>query len=295
MNIKIGSLSIHQGSTVFMTILKLLRLKHWVKNLIIFAPPFFGGSILNSDIIKLSIPAFVSFSFIASAVYIFNDIHDRELDRNHPEKSERPIASGRISVNSSFLLSLILLTLSIFISLLINPSFTFFLFLYLGINILYTLYLKSLPIFDIFSIASGFMIRVMAGGKVFHVEVSNWLSLSVLFISILLASGKRLNEMNHLKGNAHLHREVLNEYPDGFLESLLWLMGAASLISYSIYTIEKGEDLFYTVLLSAFGLLRYLYIIKTGKGEPVNAIFDDRILFITILLWIIAIGYLRYN
>lgn len=278
-----------------MTILKLLRPKHWLKNLLLFAPPFFGGSIFKPEVLKISIPAFISFSFIASTIYIFNDINDRESDKNHPVKNGRPIASGRLSVNNSLLISFILLTTSIIISLLINPSFTYFLFSYLGLNIAYTLYLKSLPVFDIFSIAAGFLIRVMAGGEAFHVEVSNWLFLTVLFVSVLLASGKRLSEANSLKEIAHHHRKVLGEYPEGFLESVLWLTGAASLISYSLYTIEKGEDLFYTVILSAFGLLRYLYIVKTGKGEPVDAIFGDRVLFITIALWVITVGYLRYT
>lgn len=278
-----------------MTIIKLLRPSHWIKNLLLFAPPFFGGSILNPEVLKISLPAFISFSFIASTVYIFNDIKDKDTDINHPVKNNRPIASGQVSINKSLFISFALLTASILISLFINPSFTYFLFSYLGLNIIYTLYLKFIPIIDVFSIAAGFIIRIMAGGEAFQVEVSNWLFLTVLFISILLASGKRISEINNLKGNAHLHRNVLGEYPEGFLESLLWLTGAASLISYSLYTIEKGEDLFYTVILSTFGLIRYLYIVKKGKGEPVDAIFSDRILSVTIIMWIIVVGYLRYN
>ncbi|MBI3814826.1 MAG: decaprenyl-phosphate phosphoribosyltransferase [Nitrospinae bacterium] len=276
------------------SVVKLLRPSHWIKNILLFAPPFFGGSIFSAGVLKSSLPAFISFSFAASAIYIFNDIHDREADKNHPIKQRRPIASGEISAGASLIFSCILITLSILFSLFINTSFAYYIFSYLGLNILYTLRLRFLPIFDIFSISAGFIIRVMAGGEAFKVEVSNWLFLSVLFISILLASGKRLSEMSALKSNAHLHRKVLGEYPDGFLESLLWLTGAASLISYSLYTIEKGEDLFYTVILSAFGLIRYLYIVKMGKGEPVDAILGDRVLLTTIALWVITVGYLRY-
>ncbi len=278
-----------------MIIFKLLRVRHWIKNLLIFAPPFFGGSIFNPETLKISLPAIIAFSFAASAIYIFNDIHDRESDKKHPLKNRRPIASGEISAGASLIFSCILITLSTLFSLLINTSFAYYIFSYLGLNILYTLRLRFLPIFDIFSIAAGFIIRVMAGGEAFNVGVSNWLFLSVLFISILLASGKRLSEMSALKNNAHLQRKVLSEYPDGFLESLLWLTGAASLISYSLYTIEKEENLFYTVIISSFGLIRYLYIVKMGKGEPVDAIFNDRILSVTIIIWIIVVGYLRYN
>jgi 4-hydroxybenzoate polyprenyltransferase len=277
------------------TVFKLLRPRHWIKNLLLFAPPFFGGSIFSEWVLRTSLPAFISFSFAASAIYIFNDIHDKEADKNHPVKNMRPIASGEISAGASLFFSCILIAISILFSLFINTSFAYYIFSYMGLNILYTLRLRFLPIFDIFSIAAGFIIRVMAGSEAFQVEVSSWLFLSVFFISILLASGKRLSEMSALKSNAHLHRNVLGEYPDGFLESLLWLTGAASLISYSLYTIEKGEDLFYTVILSAFGLIRYLYVVKMGKGEPVEAIFSDRILSITIIMWIIVVGYLRYN
>lgn len=277
------------------TYVRLFRPRHWIKNLLLFAPPFFGGSIFSDGVLKASLPAFISFSFAASSIYIFNDIHDKEADKNHPLKNRRPIASGEISARASLIFSCILITLSTLFSLLVNMSFAYYIFSYLGLNVLYTLRLRFLPIFDVFSIAAGFIIRVMAGGEAFHVDVSNWLFLSVLFISILMASGKRLSEMSDLKSDAYLQRKVLKEYPDGFLESLLWLTGAASLISYSLYTIEKGGDLFYTVILSAFGLIRYLYIVKMGKGEPVDAIFSDRILSLTIIMWIIVIGYLRYN
>lgn len=276
-------------------IIKLLRPRHWIKNLFLFAPPFFAGSIFNPEVLKMAIPAFISFSSAASAVYIFNDINDKELDKNHPVKNKRPLASGKLSVNTSLSISLILFAISIFISLRINSSFTYFICAYLGLNILYTLSLKFLPIFDIFSIAGGFIIRVMAGGEAFQTEVSNWLFLSVLFISILLASGKRISEINNLKDSASIQGNVPIKYPDGFLESIVWLTGGASLISYSLYTIEKGEDLFYTVLLSAFGLIRYLYLVKMGKGEPTEAIFGDRVLSVTIVLWIVAIWFLRYT
>lgn len=277
------------------TTISLLRVKHWLKNLLLFAPPFFGGLIFDLETLSISFQVFISFSLLSSAGYIFNDLRDRQADSFHPQKRNRPLVQGEISVNSAIYILSLCIFLSLFLGIKVGHSFLFFLFVYFVLNIIYTLYLKPLPIFELFGVVFGFIIRVLAGGNAFQIEVSNWLFLTVFFVSLLLSTGKRLEELVSLKNNACLQRSVLKEYPSGFLEAILYISATISLLSYSIYTLEKGKDIFYTVPLVTFGLFRYIFMVKKEKGEPIQLLLEDKILGSIFLLWIIMVGILRYS
>jgi decaprenyl-phosphate phosphoribosyltransferase len=279
---------------VLKTFIKLLRVHHWLKNLFLFSAPFFGGVIFEESLITKALPAFLAFSLGASSVYIFNDIMDRERDRLHPLKKDRPIASGIVALKTALLLLMILLSLSIYLSLLTGKGFLLYLLLYIFLQILYSLKLKSLVIIDIFAISAGFVIRVLAGGVAFHVEVSPWLFATIFMISLVLASGKRLSEFKQLSTNASQHRESLGSYSDSFLREIFLISSGTALVTYALYTVEQSPDLMYTIPLVTFGLFRYLLLAEKGLGDATEALTKDLPLSLTVILWLLLVGVVRY-
>jgi len=272
-----------------------LRVKHWVKNLFLFAAPFFGGVLFKDPALRLALPAFLSFSFCASAVYVLNDIVDIRTDRLHPKKSLRPIASGAISKGNAVLVAVMLTLISSVMSFFISPLFFGLLVLYLSIQLAYSTYLKRVAVADIFCIASGFVIRVIAGGAAFHVYVSRWLLVTMFMISLVLAAGKRLGEVRLLHEKVEAHRKSLDAHFVSTLNEILVISASGSLISYALYTIEQFRNLVYTVPVVTFGLFRYLLISKKGGGDPTEALTGDRWLALTVIVWLLMIGVLRYN
>ncbi len=275
--------------------IRLLRPRHWVKNLFLFAAPFFGGTLFREDILLLAFPVFLSFSLCASSVYIINDILDREKDRHHPKKRQRPVASGAISPRMALSVMLFLLIPSLYLSLMIERGFFLYIVLYLLIQMAYSIRFKNIAILDIFCIAAGFVIRVLAGGEAFNIRVSPWLFSTMFMISLVLASGKRLSETEELKENASLHRESLFYYSKGLLKSMLIISSSASLISYALYTIEQSSGLVYTLPVVTFGLFRYLLVSEKGLGDATEAMLRDRPLAVTVILWIAVVWFLRYS
>lgn len=277
-----------------MEYIRLLRVRHWIKNLFLFAAPFFGGTLFNENTLLIAFPAFFAFSLCASAVYIFNDICDIDLDRLHPKKKNRPIASGSISKRNALIYAVSLAIISFAVSYWIAPAFCAFVFAYMLVHVLYSMRLKGIAIIDIFCIASGFVLRVFAGGEAFNVAVSKWLFLAMFTISLVLAAGKRLSEAMLLREEAETHRKSLNIYSISTLNEILLISSSASLISYALYTIEQFNNLFYTIPIVSFGLFRYLLLSKQGMGDPTEALTKDRWLALTVSFWLLLVGLIRY-
>ncbi len=231
---------------------------------------------------------------VSSSSYIINDVRDIEFDRSHDSKKKRALASGKISIISAMLLALLLLIFSFIISSFVSEIFWFYIVAYLAISFSYTFLLKNVVILDIFAISMGFLIRVLAGGEPFGVEVSDWLFLAVFLVAMFLATGKRRGELVSLGGAAKSHRKSLAGYTESFLEGILWFSASAALVTYALYTIEQKSGLFYTVPLAAFGLLRYILIVKEGKGDPTEALLGDTQIMATGLIWAVAIGWVVY-
>jgi 4-hydroxybenzoate polyprenyltransferase len=285
-----------QISSSIILYLRLLRVRHWVKNLLLFAAPFFGGSLFMDETLFMALPVFFAFSWCASSAYILNDIKDYEKDRLHPDKKERPIASGRISMATASFLAIVMIVPSVILSYSIGTIFFYFVLLYIIIQVAYSLYLKNSAITDIFCIASGFVIRVLAGGAAFNVEVSHWLILSMFMISLMLASGKRLSEVSLLNGNASKHRKSLGHASyASTLHEILLISSGSSLIAYALYTVEMYQNLIYTIPIATFGLFRYLLLSKLGMGDPTQALTKDKWLIMTVVIWLIVVGLIRYN
>ncbi|MDA8098856.1 MAG: decaprenyl-phosphate phosphoribosyltransferase [Nitrospiraceae bacterium] len=279
---------------VLSSFISLVRPKQWLKNALLFFPPFFAVKIGDPAVKSALVPAFFSFALMSSCSYILNDIRDRETDKNHHIKRKRPLASGKVSVLQASFLAGVVYFASILIGSAVSEKFEALLIIYLVISFLYSFFLKQMALIDIFVVSFGFMIRVIAGGVAFHVEVSKWLFLTVFLVSLLLASGKRLGELIDLGEGAATHRKSLVNYSQGFLGGLLWFSAAASLITYALYTLERTTTLFYTVPLVAFGIIRYNYLAMKGTGEPTDVLVRDMPIMVTGLLWVASIGILIY-
>jgi len=274
--------------------ISLLRPHQWLKNLLLLFPPFFGG--LSVPIIVAAfLPAFLSFSFAASCTYIINDMFDRNADRNHASKKNRPLARGDVKVPYAAILAGILYVAAMLLASIVSEHFLGYLILYLLVSISYSIFFKHVVLIDIFVIASGYVLRVMAGGEAFHVPVSNWLFLTVFVVALFLAAGKRLGELIAQGENAAKHRHILNEYSVSFLEGVLWFAASASLVAYALYVIANKDAMLYTVPIAAYGLLRYIYVVKQGRGDPTEVLLSDRHIMTTGLVWAAMVGMIIYR
>jgi len=273
-------------------IIKILRPMQWLKNLMLFFPPFLGGSIDRLDAVMTGVIPFAAFCLASSSTYILNDIADIKRDREHPVKMNRPLPSGAVSPMIAGTFSFFLMVVSLVMAVYISTLFLVYIVAYISVSVAYSFQLKHLPLVDIFCISSGFLLRLMAGGEVFSIPVSDWLFLSVFLLSLFLSIGKRLSEKAALGQSAGSHRKVLIHYPEGFLDGLLYMTGAAVLVTYSMYTVSRHSLLLlYSVPLSCFGLMRYVLRVKSGHGgDPTDALLRDIPLFATGLFWAVMVG-----
>jgi decaprenyl-phosphate phosphoribosyltransferase len=272
-------------------IIRLLRPVQWLKNLMLFFPPFLGGAMLQPGILGRGALPFLSLCLASSATYVFNDLLDRHNDAHHPRKKHRPIASGRVPVPLAIALALGCLAAAIALACSISMLFLLILLAYLAISSCYSLKLKELPVVDLFCISSGFLLRLQAGGEAFGIAISEWLFLSVFLLAVFLSTGKRLGEKTSLGEKAGGHRKALLAYPDGFLQGTMYMTGAAVLVTYTQYVIVR-HVLVYTVPLCCFGLLRFIMRVQSGQGgDPTESLLRDVPLFVVGLLWTAMVGW----
>ncbi len=282
--------------------LKLLRIKHWLKNGLVLLPLFFGKSIFNLNKISSVLIAFIIFSFISSIVYIINDINDIEADRNHPKKKNRPLASGKVSIKNAILVLILLMILSIsLIIYLYNKTTNIFIILipllYLILNILYSTKLKHIPIIDVAILVSGFVLRVYYGGIASNIEISSWLYLMIMFGSFYLGFGKRRNEMKH-----NNTRKVLKYYNKEFLDKNMYVSLGLSIISYSLWCVDpltklniSSNYLVLTIPLVMMIFQKYSLIIEgDSDGDPIEVILNDNLLILLIITYVIIMLFIIY-
>jgi len=274
----------------------LVRLSHWIKNLLLFVPPFFAGTLLTPLTLSRALPAFLSMSFIASVGYIINDLHDIVSDRMHPRKRNRPLARGFVSTPMAAVAAGLLSAGALILAWRVSPWFPAFVLGYLATSLAYSFFFKNVFLVDIFFIASGFIVRLLAGGEAFGVEISSWLFLTMFFVSLFMAAGKRMGEIVSLREWASSHRVTLLEYSTDFLQSVVWTAAASSLLTYALYTTEGHNKLFYTVPLAAFGMFRYLFLLKRSQDtDPTELLIHDRGLFATLGLWTLLVTLMMYG
>ncbi|CAG0956458.1 decaprenyl-phosphate phosphoribosyltransferase [Anaerolineales bacterium] len=280
----------------FLALLRLCRPTQWLKNLMLFFPPFLSGSILHPEVAVKGMPAFIAFCLASSSGYILNDIVDLDHDRLHPRKKYRPLPAGVLKPVAAAILALLLFCGGTGVAVIsLSSRFLLFLLLYLLVTAIYSLKVKDIPLLDVFCVATGFIVRLLAGGEAFAVLVSDWLFLTVFLLALFLSIGKRLTEKRNLGIEAELHRKSLAGYPDGFLDGAMYLTGGSVLVTYSMYTISRGQ-LLYTVPLCCFGLLRYVLRVKSGlSGDPTESLIKDAQLLIIALVWAAAIAWEIYS
>lgn len=258
---------------------QLIRVKHWVKNILIFIPLVCSGLVTYSNVITC-IEAFFAFSFATSFIYIFNDIRDIEKDKLHPRKKNRPIPSGRVKKSTAMIIAILMFIISIIITTIVNGSIfnnsLYFLLGYVIINIGYSLGLKNVAIIDIVLLASGFVIRVYYGASVIDVLVSNWLFLTIMSASLFLGLGKRKKELISNKET----RKVLQEYNEAFLDKFQYLSLCLTIVFYSLWAMERSvKYLYLTIPILIVIFMKYsLNIEKNDEGDPTTILYQDKFL-----------------
>jgi decaprenyl-phosphate phosphoribosyltransferase len=261
--------------------LKLMRIKHYIKNLLVFAPLFFAQSFLDPILLLRVFLGFVSFCLVSSIVYIINDIHDVEKDREHPIKKNRPIASGKVSKKQAWILAFLLFIISISLNLIWidNQLALIILYGYLCLNLAYSFYLKRIPIVDVTVIVIGFILRIVYGGVLVSIQLSNWLILTVIAISYYLALGKRRNELNR---NGNQSRDVLEHYNKEFLDKMMYVMLSLFIVFYSLWTVsisDNSQVFIWSIPLVILIVMKYSLIIENDSyGDPADVLFSDPVL-----------------
>ena len=287
----------------FRDVIVAARPQQWTKNSVCLAALIFAGRLGNLDSVFLAILASISFCLASSAIYLFNDIRDREQDRVHPLKRDRPIASGRLGTEPALIASFLMASASIALSLAVGSRFLWVLAIFLTLNVLYTLVLKSLVIIDVMSIAVGFTLRVQAGIEAILAPQSAWILLCMFFMALFLGFGKRRGEITNLKGDRSLHqRPVLQAYSVAYLDVLLGLSATTALVCYSLYavTVQTNETFLLTIIPVAFGVARYLMlvIVHAGGEGPDEILARDVPLNVAVVVWAllcIAVLYFRLS
>jgi len=286
-----------------------LRPRQWIKNGLVFAGVIFAGLMSDPRALGRAGLGFLAFSLLSGAVYLFNDLRDAGADRLHPKKRLRPIASGRLSTGAAWTGVVVVLALAAALSWLLGPWFAATAAAYLGLNLAYSLGLKHVVLVDVMAIATGFVLRAIAGVELLRplrpeVELSPWLLVCTFFLALFMACGKRRQELLHQEeGGTEGRRRVLLAYNAPLLDTLVTVCAATTLVSYAIYTIWPGTvekfhttGLLWTVPFVTYGVFRYLWLTRvTDEGEdPSATLMTDRPLLVDVLLWLATVGAVLY-
>ena len=277
----------------FRSLIKTMRPHQWIKNILIYVPLVFDRKLTHIPSLIRTTSGFILFCLIASVVYIINDIADLEADRNHPEKRNRPIASGNLPISVAIIAALIILVIVFPLAYWLAPSFALVLGCYFILNLLYSKWFKHIPIIDVFVLASFYVLRVIAGLTLIDVErFSPWLYVVTTLLALYIGLGKRRAELALLEKDANQHRRVLEGYTIPLLDQYITIVSAMTIIAYSLYTfsapnLPENHAMMLTVPFAIYGVFRYLYLIQIKKrgGAPEEILLSDRPLQITVILW----------
>ncbi len=281
-----------------------MRIQQWIKNTFLFAALVFSGNLFNPDDRILAVAAFFLFSFASSGIYIINDIADIEKDKLHPVKSKRPLSSGKLGLPAAVISAVVLCGAGIAGGFLLKTEFGTIVLLYVVMNVVYSFWFKKMVILDVMTIAAGFVLRVVAGAVVIQVPISEWLIICTVLLSLFLGFSKRRHELTVLEEDANIHRSVLQHYSPYFLDQMIGIVTASTVMSYTLYTISDGtvqkfgtRNLIYTLPFVLYGIFRYLYLIhkKEEGGNPTRLALTDTPLLVDMVLWIIASALIIYR
>lgn len=284
-------------------IIKSLRVQQWIKNFFVFAPLIFSQNVFNLPLLIKTIVAFILFCILSGAAYIMNDLQDLEEDKRHPVKSKRPLAAGRLKTTHALFACILLAFVGLVGGIFLNIHFFFALLVYFVLQISYSSWLKHVVILDVFLIAAGYFIRVIAGGLAIEVQLSPWLFICTILIALFLALSKRRHELVLLEKSAEIHRPILREYTPQLLDQMIAVVTASTVVSYCLYTISSEtvakfgtKNLLFTVPFVLYGIFRYLYLVhqKDEGGSPEVLIIKDKPLLVDLFLWIATAMLILY-
>lgn len=288
---------------MFRSLVRIARPAQWLKNGIVFAGLIFAGEAGHVWKVELAIAAAAIFCLLSSAVYIINDIVDREKDRQHPLKRERPLAAGALSVGTAAGVAVSLVVVSLIGAWFMNLNFFYVSVAFLTLNLIYSFWSKNIVILDVMSIAFSFVIRAYAGAVAIDVPASKWLLLNTFFLALFLAFGKRRHELVLLDQGATEHRSILGQYSPYLLDQLIALVTASTVVMYMLYTFSSEvmeklgtSNLYLTIPFVVYGVFRYLYLIHKREmgGSPTRILIDDRPLLVNVILWLITVFVVMY-
>jgi len=292
-----------QDQTWFL-IFKTMRPRQWSKNLILFAALTFSQNLFHPDMFISVTIAFIIFCLLSGSVYILNDLIDLNQDRKHPQKSKRPLASGKLKPSIATISGIILVVLSMISAFSLNTNFAWIALGYFILQIIYSTLLKHIVILDVLTVSIGFVLRAIAGGEVIEVPISSWLLICTILLALFLALGKRRHELLLLEENAVQHRRILYEYSPGLLDQMISVATASTVIAYALYTMSaetikkfNTDNLKYSIPFVLYGIFRYLYLIhqKSEGGSPEKILLNDKPLILNIILYLFTIGFFLYT
>lgn len=280
-----------------------LRPQQWVKNFVLFAGLVFSQNLSNSGMVLKTVAGFALFCLLSSSVYVLNDVLDVESDRKHPLKSNRPIARGELKISTAIIIFVILAIISLGLSFWLSPVFALIALGYFVLNLFYSMYLKQVVIIDVMCIALGFVLRAVAGAVVIDVAISAWLIVCTTLLALFLGFGKRRHELMLLESQATEHRKILSEYSLYFLDQMISVVTASTVIAYAFYTLSPEVEsklgtthMDLTIPFVLYGVFRYLYLIhrKEGGGSPTQMLLSDKPILANIILWLISVVLIVY-
>lgn len=283
-------------------LLKTMRPKQWTKNAFVFTALVFDRKLFYPDPLLRTVLAFVLFCLASSAVYLVNDLADMESDRQHPTKRFRPLAAGELSPRVAAAAAGVLVLLAVGGAFAVHTGLGLVLSGYLALQLAYSFLLKHLVIIDVMTVAAGFVLRVVAGVVVVQVErFSPWLYVCTTLLALFIAINRRRHELTLLADNAANHRRILDEYTLSFLDEMNSMVTASTVIAYSLYTfsapnLPSNHAMMLTIPFVLYGLFRYLYLVhvKGEGGAPDELILRDLPLFLTVVLWVLAVVLILY-
>jgi 4-hydroxybenzoate polyprenyltransferase len=280
-----------------------MRIRQWVKNLFIFAGIFFAGKLFHFELLLEICIGFVLFGLAASSIYIFNDIHDLEHDKAHPVKRNRPLAAGLISIHSAYIVAIFSALIALIGAFALDVRFFGIVLAYLVINIAYTMKIKELVILDVMCIASGFVLRVLAGTLLSDASPSEWIIVCTITLSLFLGFSKRRQELALTGSKATNQRRVLDNYSIGFLDQMISVATASTVIAYALYSVSpqtvyrlNTRNLAFTIPFVLYGIYRYLFLMHQKKSgeDPTTEMFTDLPLIINGILWLLTVLVVIY-
>ena len=284
------------------SLIKTMRPHQWIKNILVYVPLVFDRKLTHIPSLIRTTTGFILFCLVASVVYIINDIADLEADRNHPEKRNRPLASGDLPISVAIVTAIVILVIVFPLAYWLAPSFALVLVCYFTLNLLYSKWLKHIPIIDVFVLASFYVLRVIAGLTLVDVErFSPWLYMVTTLLALYIGLGKRRAELALMEDNANQHRRVLEGYTIPLLDQYITIVSAMTIITYSLYTfsapnLPENHAMMLTIPFAIYGVFRYLYLIQIKKkgGAPEEILLSDRPLQVTVVLWGLAVMVIFY-